>query len=430
MGLKDRLQHAWSAFKDATPAPPLNYTQVIGSSYGRRPDRIRLSRTNDRTIVTSIYNRISLDASSIAIKHCRIDDNDRFIEEMDSGLNNCLSLEANIDQTHRAFLQDVVMSMFDEGCVAIVPTETNFDPRHNNAFDITRMRTASIVGWYPEHVRVRMYNERTGKRDDFVFPKRMVAIIENPYYAVVNEPNSTMQRLKRALNLMDMTDENTASGKLDLIIQLPYVIKTDSRREQADKRRKDIEQQLAGSKYGIAYTDGTEKITQLNRSVENNLQQRVEYLTQLLLSQLNITQSILDGTADEQTMLNYTNRTIEPIVAAIVDEMKRKFLTKTARTQGQTIMMFKDPFKLVPVNSIAEIADKFTRNEIISSNEIRSIIGMKPSNDPKADQLINSNLNHAPGEYGATQPPPQAGNQPPMDGKDVTEQLLKQIERT
>jgi hypothetical protein len=384
-----RLKHAWNAF---TNRDPTQVYQSVGTGYSSRPDRPRLSRGNERSIVTSIFNRIALDVASVNIKHCKLDNNGRYLEDIDSKMNTCLNLEANIDQTGRAFIQDVVMSMLDEGCVAIVPVDTTFNPKVTDSYDITSMRTAKILDWYPKHVRVRIYNDQTGEKEDLLLPKKQVAIIENPLYAVVNEPNSTMQRLIRKLSLLDVTDEQTASGKLDLIIQLPYVVKTDARREQAERRRKDIESQLAEGKYGIAYTDGTEKITQLNRSVENNLMNQIEYLTNMVYSQLGMTQAVMDGTADEKTMLNYNNRTIEPIVSAIVDEMKRKFLTKTARSQSQTIMYFKDPFKLVPVNDIAEIADKFTRNEIMTSNEIRQIVGMKPSNDPKADELINSNI--------------------------------------
>lgn len=387
--LGSRLRHAWNAFRNRDPTDQF---KDIGASYYYRPDRVRLSRGNERSIVTSIYNRIAIDVASIDIKHCRLDDNERFLSEIDSNLNSCLTLEANIDQTARAFRQDIVMSMFDEGCVAIVPVDTTLDPNKTNSYDILSMRTGKILEWYPQHVKVRVYNEKTGKKEDITVPKSTVGIIENPLYSIINEPNSTMQRLIRKLSLLDITDEQTASGKLDLIIQLPYVIKTEARRQQAENRRKDIEMQLASSKYGIAYTDGTERITQLNRSVENNLLKQIESLTSTLYSQLGITQAILDGTADEKTMLNYNNRTIEPIVSAIVDEMKRKFLTKTARSQKQTILFFRDPFKLVPVNDIAEIADKFTRNEITTSNEIRQIIGLKPSDDPKADQLINSNI--------------------------------------
>ena len=386
-----RLKHAWNAFVNNRD-PTITYRDV-GMGYSYRPDRPRLTRGNERSIVTSVYNRIALDVAAINIQHCKLDENGRLLSTMDSKLNKCLTLEANIDQTGRAFVQDAVMSMLDEGCVAIVPVETTLNPKVTESYDILNLRTAKILEWFPQHVRVRLYNERTGQKEDVMLPKKNVAIVENPLFAVINEPNSTMQRLIRKLSLLDVTDEQTASGKLDLIIQLPYIIKTDARRQQAEQRRKDIEMQLAGSKYGIAYTDGTEKITQLNRSLENNLMKQVEYLTNLLFSQLGMTQSILDGTADDKTMLNYYTRTIEPIIAALADEMKRKFLSKTARSQRQSIMFFRDPFKLVPVNDIAEIADKFTRNEIMTSNELRQIVGMKPSDDPKADKLINSNLN-------------------------------------
>jgi hypothetical protein len=364
----------------------------MGMGYVYRPDRVRFTRGNERSIVTSIYNRIAMDVAAISIKHCRVDKNGRYIEDIKSGLNDCLTVEANIDQSGRSFIQDVVMSMFDEGAVAIVPVDTSIDPTQTSSYDILSMRTGKIIEWYPAHVKVRVYNDRTGKKEEIVLPKKSVAIIENPLYAVINEPNSTMQRLVRKLNILDAIDEQSGSGKLDLIIQLPYVIKSDARREQADKRRKDIEEQLKGP-YGIAYTDGTERITQLNRPVENNLMKQIEYLTNQLYSQIGMTPSVLDNTADEKAMLNYNNRTIEPIVSAIVDAMKRSFLSKTARTQGQTIMFFRDPFKLVPVNNMADIADKFTRNTIMTSNEIRQVIGMKPSDDPKADMLINSNLN-------------------------------------
>lgn len=384
-----RLKHAWNVFRSRDPTAELG---DAGASYYNRPDRPRFTRGNERSITTSVLNRIALDASAIDILHVRLDKNGRFLEEINSGLNNCLALSANTDQTGRAFKQDVVMSMLDEGCVAIVPTDTTINPKVTDSYDIETMRVGKIIQWRPQRVQVRLYNEQTGKKEELWLPKKMVAIVENPLYAVMNEPNSTMQRLIHKLGLLDITDEQTASGKLDLIIQLPYVIKTDARRQQAENRRKDIEMQLAGSKYGIAYTDGTEKITQLNRSLENNLMKQVEYLTNQLYSQLGITQTILDGTADEKTMLNYYSRTIEPIVSAIADEMKRKFLTKTARTQNQSIEFFRNPFKLVPVNDIAEIADKFTRNEIMTSNEIRQIVGMKPSDDPKADELRNSNI--------------------------------------
>ena len=392
MGFFNRLQHGWNAFVNARD-PTLEYS--TGPGYYYRPDRPRFTRGNERSIVTSVYNRIALDASAISIQHVRLDDNGRFSSVIESGLNNCLTLDANMDQTGRAFIQDVVMSMLDEGCVAIVPVDTTLDPAVTSSFDINTMRVGKIIEWRPKHVKVRIYNEKTAKKEEVILSKKEVAIVENPLYAVMNEPNSTMQRLIHKLSLLDITDEQTASGKLDLIIQLPYVIRTEAKKQQAENRRKDIEMQLAGSKYGIAYADGTEKITQLNRSVENNLMKQIEYLTNNLYGQLGITQTILDGSADDKTMLNYYNRTIEPIVSAIVDEMKRKFLTKTARSQGQSILFFRDPFKLVPVNDIAEIADKFTRNEILTSNEIRQIIGIKPSEDPKADELRNSNIAEA-----------------------------------
>ena len=405
----NRLRHAWNAFFSRDPT---YMYRNVGSSYGRRPDRPRLSRGNERTILTSIFNRIALDVSGIEIKHCRLDDNGRFMEEIDSGLNNCLNLESNIDQTGRSFIQDIVMSMLDEGCVAIVPVDTTLDPKVTQSYDILSMRTGKILEWFPEHVKVRVYNDKTGNKEDIIVPKSTVAIIENPLYAVINEHNSTAQRLKRKLSLLDITDEQTASGKMDLIIQLPYLIKTPARRQQAEERTKEIESQLANSKYGIAYTDGTEKVTQLNRSLENNLLKQVEYWQDMLYSQLGITKEIMNGTADEKTMLNYFNRTVEPIISAIVDEMKRKFLSKTARSQHQSIMFFNDPFKLVPIDNIAEIADKFTRNEILTSNEIRQIIGMKPSSDPKADQLVNSNISQ----------PNDAQEQPVYDTEQINEE--------
>lgn len=392
MSFLDRLQHGWNAFLNNRD--PTYYNRNLGSGYSYRPDRARLTRGNERSIVTSIYNRMALDVAAITIQHCKLDEDGRFVEVVKSGLNTCLTLEANLDQTGRAFKQDAIISMFDEGHIALVPIDTTIDPKVTGSYDIQSMRVAKILEWFPAHVRVRVYNERTGLKEDIIVPKSTTAIIENPLYAVMNQPNSTMQRLIRKLNLLDAIDEQSSSGKLDLIIQLPYVIKSDARRRQAEERRKDIEDQLAGSKYGIAYTDGTEKITQLNRSVDNNLMKQIEYLTSMLYSQLGITQSIMDGTADEKTMLNYYNRSIEPIIAAIVDEMNRKFLTKTARTKGQAILFFRDPFKLVPVAELAEIFDKFTRNEIASSNEMRQVIGWKPSNDPNADKLQNSNLNH------------------------------------
>ena len=388
MGLADRLAHAWNAFisNDRSYA-----YHDYGPSYSSRPDVMRFSRGSERSIVTAIFNRIALDTSSIEIKHVKLDKEGRFVEEIKSGLNTCLTLEANKDQTARAFIQDIVNSMMDEGCVAIVPVDTTLDPEVTGSYDINSMRTAKIMEWYPNHVRVKIYNDRSGKFEEMIVPKTMAAIIQNPLYAVINEPNSTMQRLIRKLALLDMTDEKQSSGKLDLIIQLPYVIKSEARRQQAEERRKDIEMQLSGSKYGIAYTDGTEHITQLNRSVENNLMGQIEYLTNMVYSQLGITEEVLNGSANEETMLNYYNRTIEPIISAITDEMKRKFLTKTARTQLQSIKFYRNPFKLVPISAIADIADKFTRNEIMTSNEIRQEIGMKPSKEPKADQLLNSN---------------------------------------
>lgn len=389
MALMDRLKHAWNIFKNKDP------TQVnwnIGPSYGYRPDRMRYTRGNERSIVTAVYNRIAMDVAAVNLKHIRLDENDRYKETIDSGLNNCLSVEANLDQTGRAFIQDLVASMLDEGCVAAVPTDADDEPEDSGNFKVYTLRTGKILEWYPRHVKVEVYNEQEGQRQQIIIPKSTVPLIENPMYSVMNEPNSIYQRLVRKLTLLDVVDEQTSSGKLDLIIQLPYIIKTETRREQAEKRRRDIEKQLSEGKYGIAYTDGTERITQLNRPVENNLMKQIEYLTSMFFSQLGITQSILDGTADEKTMLNYYNRTIEPILSAIADEMKRKFLTPTARSQKQTIAYFRDPFKLVPVNDIAEIADKFTRNEIMTSNEIRQVIGMKPSSDPNADVLRNKNL--------------------------------------
>lgn len=386
-----RFKNAWNAFLNRDPTSGF---RDIGSGYSYRPDRFRLTRGNERSIVTSVYNRIALDVAAIDIQHVKLDNEGRFCSVVDSGLNNCLSIEANIDQTGRAFIQDAVMSMMDEGCIAIVPVDTDDDPDDTTGYKILSMRVGRIKDWYPKHIRVELYNENTGRKQDIIVPKDTVAVVENPLYAVINEPNSTMQRLIRKLNLLDAVDEQSSSGKLDLIIQLPYVIKSDARRKQAEQRRKDIEKQLAGSKYGIAYTDGTEKITQLNRSLENNLMKQIEYLTSMLYSQLGITQSILDGTADDKTMLNYYNRTIEPIISAIVDEMKRKFLSKTARSQNKSIKFFRDPFKLVPVADLAEIADKLTRNEIATSNEMRQVIGWKPSDDPKADELRNSNLSH------------------------------------
>lgn len=384
-----RVKRAWNAFLNRDPT---FYRRDLGIGYSHRPDRPRLTRGNERSIIASVVNRIALDVAAIDIQHVDLDENNRFLSVRKSNLNNCLTLEANIDQTARAFKQDAAMSMLDEGCIAIVPVDTLGDPIVSESYEIYTLRVGRIVQWYPKDVRVELYNEDKGYKEEIVVPKYMTAIIENPLYAVMNEPNSTLQRLIRKLNLLDVIDEQSGSGKLDLIIQLPYVIKTPARRQQAEDRRKDIEEQLSGSKYGIAYTDGTERITQLNRSVDNNLMKQIEYLTSMLYSQLGITQSILDGTADEKTMLNYHNRTIEPILSALVDEMKRKFLSKTARSQHQSIVFYRDPFKLVPVLELAEIADKFTRNEIMSTNEFRQTIGMKPSDDPRADELRNKNL--------------------------------------
>lgn len=389
LSFRTRLKHAWDIFRSREPT---NTYQDSGPGYSYRPDRPRLTRGNERTIITAIYNRIAVDVASININHCRIDENGRYTETIDSTLNQCLNLEANIDQTGRAFMQDVVMSMLDEGCVAIVPVETSIDPSESTSYNVLSMRTGKILEWYPKHVRVRVYNDRAGKKEDIMLPKSMVAIIENPLFAVMNEPNSTMQRLIRKLSLLDLVDEQSGAGKLDMIIQLPYVIKSEARKQQAEARRKDIEEQLANSKYGIAYADGTEKIVQLNRSLENNLLKQVEYLTNLLYSQIGFDQTVLSGTASEEAMLRYQTRIIEPIVSAIVDELKRKFLTKTARSQKQTIRFFIDPFKLVTISNVAGVADTFTRNEIMTSNEVRQIIGLKPSGDPKADKLVNSNM--------------------------------------
>lgn len=423
MSFGSRLKHAWNAF---TGNVQMNYRD-LGMSHSYRADRPRMSRGNERSIVTSVYNRIALDVAALNVQHVRLDENGRFLSVIDDGLNNCLTLEANVDQTARSFVQDVVISMFDEGSVAIVPVDTTTDPNVSGSYDIQSLRVGQILDWYPQHIRARVYNEQTGRKEDIVVPKSAVAIIENPLYAVINEPNSTMQRLIRKLNLLDVIDEQSGSGKLDLIIQLPYVIKTEARRQQAENRRKDIENQLSGSKYGIAYTDGTEHITQLNRSVNNNLMSQIEYLTSMLYSQLGITQSILDGTADEKTMLNYNNRTIEPIISAIVDEMKRKFLTKTARSQHQSISFFRDPFKLVPVNDIAEIADKFTRNEIMTSNEIRQVVGMKPSEDSRADELRNKNLSAPSGsDQQSEEAPITTDNSVEESASDLDDKISKQ----
>jgi len=394
-----RLKRAWNIFLNKDPTERTISQQIIqtGGGYSYRPDRFRFTKGGERTIISSIYNRISVDCASIDVKHVRLDLNDRFFEEMDSYLNNCLTLEANIDQTGRAFIEDAVISMLDEGCVAIVPVDTvtkedRKNPLNSDAYDISSLRTGKIIQWFPQHVRLLVYNEKTGQKEQITLPKHMVAIVENPFYSVMNEPNSTLQRLIRKLSLSDYLDEQTSSKKLDMIIQLPYIIKTEARRKQAEQRRNDIINQLTDSDYGIAYTDGTEKIMQLNRPIENQLASQIEYLTSMLYSQLGMTQSILDGTADEKTMLNYYSRTIEPILSALTEEMKRKFLSPTARSQGQSIEFFRDPFKLVPVSELSKMADTFTRNEIMTSNEIRQVIGMKPSSDPNADELRNKNL--------------------------------------
>lgn len=388
MNIGSRLKHAWNAFLNRDPPGSRYY----GGGYSYRPDRMRFSRGSERTIVNAIYNRIALDAASITINHVKLDENNRFDSIIDSGLNYCLNTEANADQTGRGLIQDIVMTFLEEGVAAVVPEKTNFDPRYSNSYEIYSMRVGVPVEWYPNHVRVRLFNELTGQKEEITFLKKMVALIENPFYAVMNAPNSTMQQLVRKLALLDVVDEQAGSGKLDMIIQLPYVIKSQARRDQAEQRRAEIEKQLSGSKYGIAYTDGTERIVQLNRSLENNILKSIEYLTNMVYSQLGVTQEILNGTADEKTMNNYMNRIIEPVILAIADEFKRKFLTKTARTQGQSIMFFRDPFRLAPVSMIAEMADKFTRNEIMTPNEFRQVIGMKPSKDPKSDQLANRNI--------------------------------------
>lgn len=391
-----RFQNAWNVFLGRAPNKTLpSPSSYIYGGYSYRPDRNRLTFGNERSIVSSIYNRIAIDVSEIIICHVRVDENGQFKETISSSLNNCLVLDPNLDQTGKSFVRDLVLSMFDEGCIAVVPVDTKGDPYKSSSYDILSMRVGKIVEWFPRQVKVEIYNENTGKKEKVLLDKKTVAIIENPLYSVVNEPNSILKRLIRKLNLLDAIDEQSSSGKLDLIIQLPYTIRSQARKEQAEKRRADIEQQLAGSKYGIAYADATEHITQLNRPVENNLMNQIQYLTSMLYGQLGLTEEIFNGTANEQTLLNYYNTTVEPILSAITDEFKRKFLTPTARTQGQSIMFFRDPFKLVPINNIAEIADKFTRNEILTSNEIRGIIGFKPSSDPKADELINSNLNQS-----------------------------------
>ena len=407
MTISSRIKHAWNAFVNETSDRFHSYG--TGYNYGSRPDRVRLNISNERSIISSIYTRMSIDIATVDIRHVRLDEKNRYLEDMNSGLNECLTVEANLDQAPQDFIQDVVLTMFDKGSAAIVPVDLSISPTLSGSFDIKTMRVGEIVGWMPRHVRVRLYNEAKGVREDITLEKKFVAIVPNPLYAVMNEPNSTLQRLIRKLNLLDVVDEQSSSGKLDLIIQLPYVIKSEARRTQAEQRRKDIEFQLKGSQYGIAYTDGTEKITQLNRPAENNLLKQIEYLTNMLYGQLGITEEVMNGTADEKAMLNYYNRTVNPILSSIVSAMRRSFLTKTARSQHQSIMYFRDPFKLVPVENIAEIADKFTRNEILSSNEIRQLIGIKPADDPKADELRNSNM-PAPSEPATSQPSNEEGD--------------------
>ena len=422
--LLTRVKNSWNAFRNRDPT--MFYNEP-GMSYTYRPDRPRFSRGNERTIATSVFNKIAMDVAAVDIRHCRVDGNGQYIEDIKSDFNECLTLEANIDQTHRAFRQEAVMSMFDEGVIAIVPIETKGDPILGTSFDIRSMRTGKIVEWFPRSVKIEVYNDRIGKKEQIIMPKKSVAIVENPLYSVINEPNSTLKRLVRKLALLDAIDEQSASGKLDLIIQLPYAVKGEIKQQQADKRRDAIVDQLRGP-YGIAYIDGTEKVTQLNRSIENNLPKQIENLTNQFYSQIGITSSIMDGTADEKTMLNYNNRTIEPIVSAIVDAMKRSFLSKTARTQGQTIMAFRDPFKLVPIDNIAEVADKFTRNEILTSNEVRQIIGFKPSDDPRADQLINSNINHA--EDSNANNLPVSRSMDELFNKPISELMKSQVHKT
>lgn len=390
--ISDRLSHAWNAFTDREVQEEFQPITSIGESHAIRPDRTRSFNRNERTIISSIYARMSIDVAAIDIRHVRLDENERYVETIQSGLNNCLALEANIDQAGRQFKQSIAWTLFDKGVIALVPIDTSLNPKVTGSYDINTMRVGEILAWYPRHVRVSIYNDRNGLLEEMVLPKAMVAIIENPLYEVMNQPNSTLQRLIRKLSILDAVDEASSSGKLDLIIQLPYVVKSDTRKKQAEQRRSDIEMQLKGSKYGIAYTDATEKITQLNRPTENNLLGQIEFLTNMLYGQLGLTKSIFEGTASEEEMLNYHNRTIEPILTAITQGMKRRFLTKTALTQKQSIEFFRDPFKLVPVSVIADIADKFTRNEIASANEIRSIVGWKPHGDPKADELTNSNM--------------------------------------
>jgi putative sterol carrier protein len=405
--ISDRLKHAWNAFANQEETNRIRSYGDLGVSYGIKPDRVRFHFSTERSIIASVYTRLSIDIASVGIRHVRLDSDKRYVEDINSGLNECLTLEANLDQAARAFRQDIAMTLFDKGVAVIVPVDTTLSPETSGSFDIRTMRVGEITSWFPKHVKIRLYNDTLGRREEIVLEKKAVAIVENPLYTVMNEPNSTLQRLIRKLNLLDAVDEASSSGKLDLIIQLPYVVKSEARKQQAEQRREEIAFQLKGSQYGIAYTDGAEKITQLNRPVENNLLKQIEYLTEMLYGQLGLTDAVMNGTADEKAMLNYNNRTIEPVLGAITEAMKRSFLTKTARSQNQTIAYFRDPFKLVPINDIAEIADKFTRNEILTSNEIRSIIGIKPAGDPKADELRNSNMPD-PG-LGTGTPPPPAG---------------------
>lgn len=418
MGFRDRMAHAWNAFVDNESNGSdyqLQYSGTFGASYGLRPDRPRVRISGEGSIITAIYTRLGVDVASVFIRHIRRDENGRYLEQVNSGLNECLTVEANLDQAGTAFRQDMAMSLFDKGVIAIVPVDTTISPRYTGGYDIRTLRVGEVVGWFPEHVRVKLWNQKRGLHEELVLPKRIVAIVENPLYAVMNEQNSILQRLIRKLQLLDQVDEVSASGKLDLIVQLPYVIKTEERREQAKLRQSDIEEQMSRNKYGIVYTDGAEKITQLNRPSENNMLKQIEYLTEQLYNQLGLTKSVFDGTADEATMLNYYNRTIEPVLRAITEALNRTFVTKTARTQGQSIDFMRDPFKLVPISQLAEIADKFTRNEILSSNEVRGIIGYRPATDPKADQLVNSNM-----------PVEKRGETLPVEGDPVVE--LQQIE--
>ena len=419
MGFRDRMAHAWNAFVDNDTNDSdfqLQFANTFGASYGLRPDRHRVRISGEGSIISSIYTRLGVDVASVFIRHIRRDENGRYLEQINSGLNECLTVEANLDQAATAFRQDMAMSLFDKGVIAVVPVDTTISPRYTGGYDIRTLRVGEVVGWFPRHVRVKLWNQEKGLHEELILPKRIVAIVENPLYAVMNEQNSILQRLIRKLQLLDQVDEVSASGKLDLIVQLPYVIKTEERREQAKLRQSDIEEQMARNKYGIVYTDGAEKITQLNRPAENNMLKQVEFLTEQLYNQLGLTKSVFDGTADEATMLNYYNRTIEPVLRAITEALNRTFVTKTARTQGQSIDFMRDPFKLVPISQLAEIADKFTRNEILSSNEVRGIIGYKPvMDDPKADQLVNSNM-------------PQAATNPNGDAAAIVDETFASLE--